>query len=114
MLLLPDAEMWPLIQFVVPKVMAKWDDLAYCMGYKPLTVEAIKKESKDLKECCKSLFSNWLVTSHGPVPKSYQTLLNYIKKIEELTAVSELIEKQLIQGKDKHTEVHSFTVLLIM
>ena len=100
MLLLSDAQMWELTEFVAPKVMAEWESLAYCMRYSPEEVEAFRRDSKDLKECCKKLFGNWLTTAHGPKPKTYLTLLKHIKKIDVLTTASEAIEKELIKGKD--------------
>ena len=96
-----DAQMFELIEFVAPKMMAKWESLAYCMRYTTAEVAAFKKDAKDLEECCSNLFTNWLTTSHGPEPKTYQTLLKHIKKIKNLAAASETIEKELIEGKDK-------------
>jgi len=99
-LLLSEAEMWELSQFVIPNIKAEWKDLAYCMRYKPESVEAFRKDSKDLKECCERLLTDWLTTSHDPKPKTYKNLLKYIKKIDKLTAASKTIEKDLIKGKD--------------
>ena len=99
-LLLSDVEMWELIEIVIPKIKAKWEDLAFCMRYEPEDVEAFRKDSQDLQECCKKLFKNWLTTSHGPVPKTYQTLLNHIRKVGELAEASKEIEKELIEGKE--------------
>ena len=99
MVLLIEVQMWELTEFVIPKIKDNWDNLAYCMRYTIGEVEAIKKESHNLKECCIKLFSDWITTSHGPMPKTYQTLLDHIKKINDLTAASEEIEKQLIEGK---------------
>ena len=98
-MILSDVEMWALIQTVIPHIQSEWEDLAFYMKYEPQDVEVFKKESRDLKECCKKLFTKWLTTKHGPTPKTYQTLLKYIKKVENLAAVSETIEKKLIQGK---------------
>ena len=92
--------MWELTEIVAPKVMAEWESLAYRMRYSPEEVKAFKRDSQDVKECCKKLFDNWLTTAHGPKPKTYLTLLNCIKKIDELTSTSEVIEKELIKGKD--------------
>ena len=96
-----DALMFELIEIVAPKVMAEWESLAYCMRYTTAEVAAFKKDAKDLKECCRNLFDRWLTTSHGPKPKTYQTLLKHIKKIMNLQAASKAIEKELIEGKDK-------------
>ena len=99
MILLTEVEMWELTEIVIPNVMAKWERLAYCMRYKHREVEAFRKDSQDLKECCMKLFGDWLETGHGPVPKTYQTLLNCIKKIKDLEAASKEIEMELIEGK---------------
>ena len=96
-----DAQMFELIEIVAPKIKAEWESLAFCMRYTPADVAAFKKDAKDLKECCGNLFNNWVTTGHGPKPKTYQTLLKHIKKIDNLTAASEAIEKDLIEGKDK-------------
>ena len=99
-ILLTEVEMRELIEIVIPNVMANWERLAYCMRYKYREVEAFRKDSQDLKECCVKLFIDWLETGHGPVPKTYQTLLNCIKKIEDLEAASEEIEMELIEGNN--------------
>ena len=99
MILLTAAEMHELTEIVVPNVKANWDRLAYCMRYNPREVEAFRKDSQNLKECCMKLFTNWLETGHGPTPKTYQTLLNHIKEIEDLSAASEEIERKLVKGK---------------
>ena len=75
-------------------------DLAYCMRYSPAEVEGMRKDSQDLVECCRNLLFNWLETDHGPAPKTYQTLLIHIKKVDKLFAASKEIEKELIKGKD--------------
>ena len=49
----------------------------------------------------KGLITGLPCTDHGPTPKTYQTLLKHIKKIVSLTAASEAIEKDLIEGKHK-------------
>ena len=93
--------MWELINIVIPRVKTHWKQLAYCMRYDS-EVGSFNKDGKEhLHECCEMLFSNWLNTGHGPTPKSYQTLLEHIKKINDLTKASQEIETKLIEGKDK-------------
>ena len=99
--------MHELTEIVVPNVMAKWERLAYCMRYKPRDVETFRKDSRDSEECCMRLFTNWLESAHGPTPKTYQTLLNHIKKIDDLIAASEEIERRLIKGKTKQAAYYS-------
>ena len=98
MVSLSEVEMWMLIKIVIPTIKRNWKYLAYSMGYNIAEVTAISKDSRDLGECCQKLFINWLETGHGTKPKTYQTLLNHIKEIDELVAASEQIERELIKG----------------
>ena len=91
--------MWELINIVIPKIKAKWQDVAYRMRYELLEVDAIATESHDLKERCIKLFTNWLKTNHPPTPKTWQTLLEHLKSVDGLTAAMEQIEKELISSK---------------
>ena len=93
--------MHELTEVVAPKIMDKWERLAYTMRYEPGEVKVFKKDNHDPIECCMELFSNWLTTDHGPTPKTYQTLLNHIKKVKDLAAASEAIKKELIKGRDE-------------
>ena len=93
--------MFELTEIVIPNIMDKWERLAYCMRYEAREVEAFRKDSRDLRECCTKLFIDWLETDHDPTPKTYQTLLHYIKQIKDLTAASEQIERELIERKGK-------------
>ena len=93
-----EAEMWELIDVVIPKIKVHWKYLAYRMRYNRGDVAAFEKDSKDLKGCCKKLFNNWLETGHGPEPKTYHTLLMCIKDVDNLTAASKIIEEELIKG----------------
>ena len=97
-----EVHIWELTKIVIPKIKGHWKELAYSMRYSNGKVEAFDKEAKgDLHESCEKLFVNWLTTSHGPEPKTYETLLNHIRKIDTLTAESEAIEKKLTEGKGK-------------
>ena len=93
-----EVQMWELIQIVIPKIKAEWESLSYCMRYTPQEVNGFKRDSQDSAECCKNLLQNWISTGHIPKPKTYQTLLKYIRKIDKLTTASETVEKELIQG----------------
>ena len=106
--------MYELIEIVIPKIKAEWETLAYSMRYQPSDVKGFRGDSQDFQQCCKELFINWITTDHGPKPKTYQTLLNHIKKIENLLAVSESIKKELIQGRYKEYSVFNFVQSLIL
>ena len=89
--------MWTLIKIVIPKIKARWEDVAYCMGYDIYFVEATKKQFINLDEQCKKVFTDWLTTSHGPTPKTWQILLSKLNDVEDLKAAVESIEKELIE-----------------
>ena len=90
--------MFELTEIVIPKIKAEWESLAYCMRYTTQEVSGFKRDTQDSHECCKSLLDNWISTGHDPKPKTYQTLLKRIKKINNLAAASEAVEKELIRG----------------
>ena len=90
--------MHDLIRIVVPKVFAEWEDIACALRYKISAVDGIKNNHKDNPtQCCKELFEDWLVTSNGATPKTWGTLLDKLKEIEELDGVTEEIIEELIQ-----------------
>ena len=90
--------MHDLNRIVVPKVSAGWEDIAYALQYDIPTVEQISERHKEIPtKCCKELFKNWLKTDNGAKPKTWQTLLDKLKEIEELSGVTEGIIRMLIQ-----------------
>lgn len=90
--------MHELTKIVIPRVKAEWKDLAYAMRYEIGEVDAFYKDGRDLHERCVNLFTNWMKTNHFPTPQTYQTLLKYIRKVDNLTAASEEIEEKLVQA----------------
>ena len=96
--------MFELTEIVIPKIKAEWERLAYRMRYTTQEVKAFKRDSQDSAECCTNLLDDWISTGHIPIPKTYQTLLKYIRKIDKLTTASETVEKELIKG-NKHRHI---------
>ena len=88
-----------LFEFVVPQINAHWEDVAFtALRYDIPTVEGIQaKHLNNVKKCCQEMFKIWLTTSHGVKPKTWSTLLTQLKKVEELVAVTEVIEKRLMK-----------------
>ena len=84
-------------KIVVPKISAEWEDVAYELEYDISTVKNIRNKHKDPKKCCKELFEDWLATDNGVKPKTWQTLLDKLKEIEELYGVTKDIKGKLIQ-----------------
>ena len=90
--------MWDLIRIVIPEVKASWVNLAYSMGYSVNAVSGFEKDGRDSGEQCRKLFENWLTTGQGCTPKTWQTLLDHLKQINELTAA--VIVKELSNCKE--------------
>ena len=99
--LLSEPQMIELTKIFIPKIKTHWRDLAYAMRYDIANTDGFYKDGRNLAECCEKLLINWLETDHGPTPKTYQTLLEHIKQIDDLTAASEEIKEKLIKGKEK-------------
>ena len=88
--------MWNLIEIVIPKIKAEWENVAYSMGYDIYIVAAIEKESSgSLDECCKKLFKDWLTTNNGCTPKTWQKVIERIKAVNNLAAAAENISLEL-------------------
>ena len=81
---------------VIPRIKAEWKDVAYALRYKIVTVNAIKqKHNENPKKCCQELFEDWLSTNHGVSPKTWSTLLDKLKEVEELSAATQEIISKL-------------------
>ena len=81
---------------VVPRIKAEWEDVAYALRYKIVTVNAIKvQHHEDPKRCCRQLFMDWLLTNHGVIPKTWSTLLDKLRKVEDLSAATQEIISEL-------------------
>ena len=81
---------------VIPRIKAEWEDVAFALRYKIATVKAInEKHNGNPKKCCRELFIDWLSTGHGVYPKTWSTLLDKLKEVEELAAATEEIINEL-------------------
>ena len=88
--------MWQLNKVVIPQIKDYWEDVAFGLRFGIHEVEGIKTTHKDdAKKCCQRLLINWLSTDSGINPKIWETLLNQVKEVEELTASVEQILQQL-------------------
>ena len=84
-----------IIKIVIPRIQAEWEDVAYALHYKIATVKAIKANNDNSKKCCQKLFVDWLSTDHGVGPKTWSTLLEKLKDVEDLAAATNEIKNEL-------------------
>ena len=90
--------MHDLNRIVIPKVLPVWESVAYALCYDIPTVRLIKSKHNDNPtKCCRELFEDWLVTSNGATPKTWGTLLDKLKQINNLTRATKQIREELIQ-----------------
>ena len=85
-----------LINIVVPRIAAYWNDVAFNLDFGVATVQIIsRKFQNDPVSCCKELLEQWVNSSEGSHPKVWSTLLTSLKQIRYLRAATEEIEKEL-------------------
>lgn len=94
--------MWKLIKIVIPKIQADWETVAFSMQYNIGIVKAIRKDFRTVEERCQFLFEDWLSTSRGVIPKTWNKLLERIKDIDCLQEAAENIERELKFEFTKH------------
>ena len=90
-------EIGDICEFVVPKVKAHWEDVAFtALRFNVPTADGIQsKHQNNVKKCCQELFKIWLTTANGVTPKTWSTLVIQLKKIEELMVPAEEIEERI-------------------
>ena len=82
-------------KIIIPRIQAEWEDVAYALHYEIPKVKAIKENNQSLKKCCRELFIDWLSTDHGAGPKTWATLIEKLKEVEDLTAATNEIIDEL-------------------
>ena len=88
-----------LTRIVILRIQPDWEDVAYALRYEISVVEKIRQKHKDdRRKCCRELFIDWLLTSHGAKPKIWATLLDNLKEVVLLVAATEEIMEELIKS----------------
>jgi len=88
--------MGDLNEIVIPRIQAEWENVAFALRYKIAMVKTIReKYHEDPRKCCSGLLQDWLTSGNGNSPKTWRTLLNALKRMNELTSAVEEIETEL-------------------
>ena len=90
-----EPEMADINRIVIPRIQAEWEDVAYALRYKISRIKAIKENNQNSKKCCRELFIDWLSTDHGAGPRTWATLIEKLKEVEDLTAATNEIIDEL-------------------
>ena len=81
---------------VFPKIAAEWRTVADFLEYDIAAINLIAETGKeDPMKCCIELFSDWITTDNGLAPKTWSTLLETLKEVDQLSGVAEQIEESL-------------------
>ena len=84
-----EPETFDLHKIVIPKIMSKWEYIAYTLSYDIATTQAIKEQEYGYpKKFCQSLFKNWLITNNGAKPKVWSTLLDALTQLTQIDEIS--------------------------
>ena len=75
--------------------MNHWKDVAHSLCFNTSEIAEIEKRGTDPMHRCNILFEDWLTTDHGVTPKTWETLLKHLGKIEKLSDKVEEIRKQI-------------------
>ena len=86
-------------RIVVPEVKAHWKDLAYSMGYEIAAVKGIDSDGRNVGDRCIGLFEDWLEFPRSCTPKTWKTLIERIRNVDELYAAADRIQKKLLGDK---------------
>jgi len=87
-----------LVTKVVPRLASHWEQIGYALDLDKRgdIVNIIKQDHPcSVEHCCQELFRRWLNSRSGKSPKTWETLLEIISNIPELTAVKEELQEEL-------------------
>ena len=91
-----------LTRIVTPRIINQWEYIAYALYYDIATIEAIKQQNRDARQCCREFFKDWLITKNGikAGPKVWSTLIDVLKEVDEIaTDIVDDIIKDVLQLK---------------
>ncbi|XP_065916801.1 uncharacterized protein [Dysidea avara] len=94
-----EVRMKHLNSIVIPRVAAHWREVADYLDYHPSMIQVIDQRWRDPIQCCQDLFRDWLGAKYEKGLRNWATLLSTLKQIRILKAVTEEIEKELIDLK---------------
>jgi len=96
---------------IAPKVSAYWNRILYHLEYDvAFKKELEKKYMGDPRQCCTTLLEDWITSSRGVGPKTYNNLLEVLGQLPELVSV--VAEIRILQGGERNLKTCMFFVQL--
>lgn len=89
-------DVWLVVSIVIPKIKAKWDHVAFSMGYSISAVKSFRRDAQNIEEACLNFLGDWLESNNGATPKTWGTLLDRVKAVDSLYAEAENIKTAII------------------
>ena len=81
---------------VIPKIAAYWKKVADALEFEVWKIKTIEKKYRnDPEECCDELLREWLSSGLGLQPKTWSTLINALKEVTQLAAITKTIETDI-------------------
>ena len=94
--MLTEPKMRHLNKMVVQRIAAYWKKVADELEFEVWKIKTIEKKYRgDPEDCCDELLREWLSSGLGLHPKTWSTLINALKEVKQLTAITETIETNL-------------------
>ena len=91
-------------ELVIPKIFAHWKKVAVSLNYSQDIIEMMDDKWKGVNaiQCCEDMLRDWLCATDecatdesDVVSHSWETLINTLKQIKQLTAPARQIEKDV-------------------
>ena len=86
-------------ELVIPKIFAHWKKVAMSLNYSQDIIEMMDDKWKGVNaiQCCEDILRDWLCAIDEPDvdSHSWETLINTLKQIKQLTAPARQIEKDV-------------------
>ena len=78
------------------KIASYWKKVADVLEFEVWKIKNIEKKYRnDPEECCDELLREGLSSGFGLQPKMWSTLINALKEVKQLAAITETIEKHI-------------------
>ena len=101
---LSTSDMELISEIIVPKVSAYWHVVLVYLEYDVVFKKELEKKHKgDPRQCCTALFKDWITSSRGVGPKTYNKLLEILNQIPDIASSASEIKGFLDNEEIKET-----------
>jgi len=81
---------------IVPKVSAYWHVVLVYLEYDVVFKKELEKKHKgDPQKCCTALFEDWITSSRGVGPKTYNKIIDVLNEFPDTSSCTAEIKRSL-------------------